>query len=218
MMSDTQTINTQQVIDYLKQHPSFFKEHAALLCNLDISGDKGTPFHERQIKALQERENQQQTSIDFIVDNAKNNQRLESDLLAVAIHLLGKQDGNDSVETISALIKRQFNVHDVIVLLDNPHDACRHAKYDDVRQRVAHHSSICDDRVASNLLVALFSQNFKTIKSCAFVPLVFADEINGIMVLGSSSATRFQAGIGVVFLDRLGRLIGGYLQGRKSNS
>ncbi len=215
VMSKAQAMTkTQEVIDYLKQHPSFFKENEELLCYLDIGDGKGMPFHERQIKALQDRENQQQTKIDFIVDSAKNNQRLEYDLMEMAICLLGRrQAGKDAINIVSALVKRQFKVHDVVVLLDD----CGHARYDDVRQRVVHHSSVCDDRVSSNLLEALFSQNFKTIKSCAFVPLIFADEMKGVMVLGSSSEARFQAGIGVIFLDRLGRLIGGYFQGNKNN-
>lgn len=207
---------TQEVINYLKQHPSFFKENEELLRHLDIGDGNATPFHERQIKALQARENQQQTRFDFIVDSAKNNQRLESDLLEMAIRLLSsKHDGKDATETVSALVKRQFNVHDVVVLLDDPSD-CRHARYDDVQQRVVHHSSICDDRVSSNLLEALFNESFQIIKSCAFVPIIFADEFIGVMVLGSSSEVRFQPGIGVIFLDRLGRLLGGYFQGNKN--
>ncbi len=214
------TTTTQQVIDYLKQHPSFFRENEALLCDLDWGGlgdEHAIPFYERQIKALKERENQRKTTIDAIVDSAKNNQRLESDLLNMAVHLLGhREHKKEATATVSALVKRQFDMDDVVVLLDN--DAHRHSRYDDVRQRVAHHSSICDDRVSSHLLAALFSGDDKAIKSiqsCAFVPLIFADEINGVMVLGSSSKTRFQLGVGVVFLDRLGLLLGGYFQDNK---
>lgn len=217
-MSNTQTtIKAQQVIDYLKQHPAFFEENQELLCNLDFGDCNGVaPFYERQLKAWKDRENQQQNKIDLIVDNAKNNLRLEAGLLEMAIALLsGQQNRKDSVKTVIALVKRQFNVNDVVVLLSNEEGASGHPKYDDIRQRVAHQSSICDDRVSSSLLAALFDERFKTIKSCAFVPLIFSDEIKGVMVLGSTSQTRFQPGFGVMFLDRLGRLAGGYFQGDK---
>ncbi len=222
MMSDNQImIKTQEVIDYLKQHPSFFEENQELLRYLDF-GDardkKGgaAPFYERQLKVWKDRENQQQTKIDLIVDSAKTNQRLESDLLEMAIGLLsGRQNRKDAVKTVIALVKRQFNINDVAILLNNEEGACGHPKYDDVRQRVVHQSSICDDRVSSHLLEALFNENFKAIKSCAFVPLIFSDEIKGVMVLGSTSEARFQPRIGVMFLDRLGLLAGGYFQGGK---
>lgn len=217
-MSDNQVIiKTQEVIDYLKKHPSFFEENPELLRYLDFGDGVGaTTFYERQRKVWKERENQQQTKIDLIVDSAKNNQRLETDLQEMAIGLLsGRHNKKDAVKTVVALVKRQFNVNDVAILLSNEEEGCAHPKYDDIRQRVVHQSSICDDRLSSNLLEALFSENFKAIKSCAFVPIIFADEIKGIMVLGSISETRFQPGIGVIFLDRLGLLVGGYFQGDK---
>ncbi len=217
-MFKSKIIKPQQVIDYLKQHPSFFKENVALLCHIDIDGEKeSTPFHERQIATLKGRESQQQTTIDFIIDSAKNNQRLENGLLEMAIHLLGnKTNKKSAIEIVSTLIEQQFKVHEAVILLDNQQDN-RHARYDDVRQRVIHHGSICDDRVSSELRTALFVHSAKTIKSCAFVPLVFANQIKGVMILGSRSKTRFQAGIGVMFLDRLGLLVGGYFQGNTTD-
>ena len=215
------TTKTQEVIDYLKQHPSFFEENQALLRDLDFGdGDDkkvgAAPFYQRQHKVWKDRENQQQTKIDLIVDSAKNNQRLESDLLEMAIGLLSsRQNRKDAVKTVIALMRRQFNVNDVAILLKREQGACGHPKYDDARQRVAHQSSVCDDRVSSDLLEALFHDNFKAIKSCAFVPLIFSDEIQGVMVLGSTSNARFQPGIGVMFLDRLGLLVGGYFQGNE---
>ncbi len=206
----------REVIDYLKKHPSFFKEHEDLMVELGLEFAQNTPFYARQLKVLKDRESQQQSKIDLIIDSAKNNQRLTSDLLALAIRLLGeRQNGVDPRAAVVALVKRQFNLRGVVVLLDNQDAHARHPQYDQVRQRVVHKSSVCDDRVSSTLRAALYGPKYQAIKSCAFVPLVYAEKINGLMVLGADRAERFQPGVGVMFLDQLGLLLGGFFQGVK---
>lgn len=208
-------LNAREVIEFLKNNPKFFEENEEILSELKFgSGNGATHFYERQLNVLKQRESQQQSKIDLIVDSAKNNQRLETDLLEMSIRLLSEgQNGNDPVNTVIALIKRQFNVHDAVVLLRSEERYPRHKKFDEVRQRVNHKSSVCDDRVSSKLLDELFEQEKTSVQSCAFVPLIFSDEITGVMVLGSNLRDRFPPDTGVVFLDRLGLLVGSYLQG-----
>ncbi len=208
---------TQEVIDYLKDNPSFFLENQELLGQLDFGGVNGaTPFYERQLEVLKQRESQQQNKIDLIVHSAKNNQRLETDLLDMAVRLLSlEQIRRDSLDLVSGLVMRQFNVKDAVFMLNTKNGDIRHEKYDEVRQRVAHKSSVCDDRVSTSLMESVFGEQPGDIGSCAFVPLVFEDKIIGVMVMGSTDSTRFEPGIGVVYLDRLGLLLGGYFQSLK---
>ena len=213
----------QEIIDYLKDNPAFFKEREELLAqlNLDLTDMEGvSPFVARQLQVLKDRESQQQAKIDLIMDGAKSNQKLEADFVEIAVRLLShKSDSDDPVDIVSALVKRQFNVKALVIMLKAGGDGSQsnsvfHQKYDEVRQRVAHKKSVCDDRVSSTLLESLFDQDDQAIKSCAFIPLVFEDDLIGTMVLGSSSVSRFQPGVGVMFLDRLGLLVAGFLQGR----
>jgi uncharacterized protein YigA (DUF484 family) len=206
---------TQEIIDYLKQHPTFFVENEELLTYLEFGAEKGsTPFYERQLQVLKDRETRQKSQIDLIVDSAKNNQKLESDLLEMAVRLLGNgKNSGDPAGVVIDTVKSVFNVNEVVILLDNSDDESRCQVFEPVRQRVIHKSSICDDRVSSNLLEALFQVQGNEVKSCAFVPLLYSNEINGVMVLGAATEERFQPGIGVLYLDKLGLLVGSYIQG-----
>ena len=205
----------EEVVEYLKKHPCFFDEHEELLAEMDLGSAKNsTPFYARQIKVLKDRETQQQSKIDLIVDSVTNNQRLESDLLEMAIRLLSEgRNGADPSETVIAMVKCQFNVNGVAVLVNTGDADQRHSKYDEVHQRVTHKSSICDDRVSSKLLESLYGESSGLIQSCAFVPLLYSNNLTGVMVLGSNSEERFQPGAGVLYLDRLGLLVGGFIQG-----
>ena len=115
-------------------------------------------------------------------------------------------------------MKNLFNVSEVIILLENLDDDSRSQVFDQVKQRVIHKSSICDDRVSNSLLESIFDRDAQGIGSCAFIPLVFNDNITGVMVLGSVSQERFSPGMGVNFLDKLGMLVGSYLAGRQLES
>ncbi|MCY3768517.1 MAG: DUF484 family protein [Gammaproteobacteria bacterium] len=205
----------EEVIDFLKNNPSFFEEHEDLFLDMAAcNGQSPAYFYERKIRVLREREKQQQARIDMIVDGARNNQQLESELLQMAIGLLSDGRNHRSVNQVSTLVRHQFNVEEVVIFREP--DDCRppDPQYDVLKQRVLHRSSVCDDRVSTKLLVSLFGDGGEAVQSCAFVPLVFESEITGIMVLGSNGAERFAPGAGVLFLDRLGQLVAGYLQGR----
>lgn len=206
----------EEVIDYLKANPGFFEQREDLLVELGLGDADGSAlFYERQLQVLRDRLTHHQAKIEFIVDAVRNNQKLESDFLQVAVSLLAHKALDDSpVQTVNKLMKRQFDVGESVIVLKSDATGPGELRYDAVSQRVAHEGSVCDDRVSSALRESIFGSGNQSVQSCAFIPLSFEDESLGVMVLGSSSRTRFQPDTGVIFLDRLGLLIGGYLHGR----
>lgn len=209
-------VSAQDVLDYLKQNPSFFKENEEVLADLEFAGSgETTPFVERRIEVLKSRGNQQKAKLDLIVDSARNNLKLEDSFLEMAVRLLSEGlSDQDGIALASVMLVKQFNIKKAVFLLNVDNVDSRHPRYDEIRQRVAHKSSICDDRVSSSLLRSLFEAQGDEIQSCAFVPLIFDDELTGILVLGSSSEDRFTLGMGVNFLDKLGLLMASYLVSR----
>lgn len=208
-------LTSTEVVTFLQQHPEFFDEHRALLAN-NFSENSQSVFYQKQLKVLKNREKLQQDKIDHIIDNVKNNQRLETDFTEIAMHLLSdcishghyNDHSKKSVMMVSKLIKKQFSLNAIKIILTT-HET---EKYHELKQRVIHNSSVCDDRVASELRQQIFGAAHTKITSCAFVPLLFQQQINGIMVLGSSDKSRYQPGVGVLFLNRLGLLLGSYFQ------
>ena len=213
-------ITTEDVLDYLRQNPAFFDDNEDILADLNLAGPENLgPFVEKQIEVLKNRENQQKAKFDLIVDSARSNLKLEDDFLEIAIRLLSEgQIQGDPEQIAAALLIRQFNVKEAVFIMDADHSGSQHPVYEEIKQRIAHKSSICDDRVSSSLLESIFDLNAHGIRSCAFIPLVFNDRITGVVVLGSVSQERFSPGMGVNFLDKLGMLVGSYLMGRKSES
>ena len=213
-------ITTEDVLDYLRQNPAFFDDNEDILGDLNLAGPENLgPFVEKQIEVLKNRENQQKARVELIVDSARSNLKLEDDFLEIAMRLLSEGQIQGNPEHIAgALLIRQFNVTEAVFLMDGNDSGSGNAVYEEVKQRIAHKSSICDDRVSNSLLESIFDRDAQGIGSCAFIPLVFNDNITGVMVLGSVSQERFSPGMGVNFLDKLGMLVGSYLAGRQLES
>lgn len=205
-----------EVIDYLRANPDFFEQNEDLLVELGLGDVGGSAlFYEKQLQVLKDRLTHHQAKIEFIVDSVRSNQKLESDFLQVAVNLLAQKDSGDSpVQTVNRLMKRQFNVGESVIILKSDAIGPGRLCHDSVCQRVAHKGSVCEDRLSSALRESIFGHGTQSVQSCAFIPLLFEEELLGVMVLGADSRTRFRPGIGVMFLNRLGLLIGGYLHGR----
>jgi len=218
--------NSKEIADYLESHPDFFVERGELLAAMRLPEAFATPFHERQAQALRDR----QARLDRMLDTVKTNQHLEQELHRLAVELLESAgDGAaDSAAAPAALVMARFDLSGAAIFLDAHQDAFDPAvDYASLCRRVEHLSSVCDDRVSSKLCAALFSaadgaadsadaESAAVIASCAFVPLAHGDprKLRGVLVLGDADRARFQPGMGVLILDRLGQLVSAYLDGR----
>ena len=194
-------MNPEDVAAYLKNNPTFFREHGELLADIVVEG--ADPFQKRQIEVLRERHNAEKVRYELVVESARNNMALEESLHRLACSLLSLAE--TSVEQTETLLQAHFDIQGARVLMDA---AGRRVTSDELHlleQRVAHGSSICDDRVSTALLEELFGED-SGIASCAFIPLK-GGESGGVLVLGSEERERFQPGMGAIYLDRIGELV-----------
>ncbi|NKB75578.1 MAG: DUF484 family protein [Gammaproteobacteria bacterium] len=211
---------TQEIVDYLRENPDFFNRHPELMGDMDFSGHPETPsFHQRQLQVLRDREVEQKAKLEIIMDSAKANLQLEQELhelsaqLLIDVHEADHHGNDESKKTLVKLIVEIFTVDEVSVVLEKNVEAHDPGlDYGMLSQRVVHLGSICDDRLASSLVSALFGDSQKKIRSCAFVPLVVKEKLKGVMIIGSINENRFKPGFGVMFLDRLGLIASAYLQ------
>lgn len=206
-----------QVVEFLENNPHFLEENPHLLPPSQTDGtardNAEERFAARKLEVLKQREDVHKARLDELVDTASANQKLEDELLTLCIDLLAGGNDIDSLEAITAALKKQFALAEVVILSRSawPAPTCE-CSFAELQPRVAHLSSVCDDRLSSALKSRLFGVAVD-IGSCAFVPLVFADDIQGIMVFAATDPRRFTPDMGVDYLDRIGRVIAAYITG-----
>lgn len=224
-------MNLEEVISYLQHNPNFFEDNPEVLeTMLKLSAGDSAPFIERQLQVLKNRERQQRARIDLIIDSVRSNQKLEKDLIVFASSLLHDlHDAAEPKKSVLALIKKQFNIQQALFVLSHQNDLPPASKQpapkppahdningedindEEVRQRIAHGGSVCDDRLSSVLLKKLFAADAVDIHSVAFLPIDQNETVCGALILGSADANRFRPDMGVDFLDNLAILISRYL-------
>ena len=195
---------SEEVAEYLRQNPTFFDDHQDVLAELQIGGDQ-QPFHQRQVQVLRQRHSAEQARYEMVVDSARNNQELELSLHRLAQRLL--REGQGKPEQAEVIITDHFSLRSVKVCVDDKQFG---EEFGLIKKRVSHGASVCDDRVSSQLLEALFEENNK-VESCAFVPLKSEESNVGVLVLGAVDRDRFTPGMGTIYLDRIGELVGAFL-------
>lgn len=203
-------MKAEDVAAYLKQNPDFFMEHQEVLAELEVAAEQ-QPFHQRQLEVLRQRHSAEQAKYEMVVDSARNNQALEQTLHEFAQQLLGSGDKEKS--TAITVTKKMFQLEWAKIFKpDEPEE--QGVDVESLTKRVSHGSSICDDRVSTELLGQMFGDDHD-VNSCAFIPLQITDQDRvqciGVMVLGAADATRFQPGMGPIYLDRMGDLIAAFL-------
>ena len=208
----------EQIINYLSAHPEFFIEHSDVLATLKLPGDVASlqsRLQQSQVQALREREEHQRERLDLILDTVQSNQDLTHGLHQIAIDLIKQSaqstaDNDAPLATLAQLVKSRFAIDEAVIFCATQSPQCPEpVDYELLCQRVSHLSSVCDDRVSTRLLSALFPN--ATIASCAFVPITNQQQLHGVLVLGAGERECFQPNMGVLILDRLGQLLAAYL-------
>ncbi len=197
-------MKSEDVAAYLKRNPGFFSENREVLADLTLH--HANPFHQRQLEVLRERHSREKARYDMVVESARQNQALEQSLHEFSCILLSESSWAAAV--LEEEVGSCFNLEGVRFCLERD-GRMPDSDFERLRDRVRHGGSVCDDRVSSALLAGLFGEG-STVSSCAFIPLSSSSVI-GVLILGSADGGRFQPGMGVIYLDRIGELLSAIL-------
>ena len=210
-------LDPQDVYDFLEQNPGFIAKNWNLFADFVPSGEEqGNVFLRKQIETLSERQEEQNKTIQHILEVTRNLEQMQDMLAGFSNTLLDQgRPSNDPIDFVVNLLLKEFDIERVVVFAESATNVGKPDFHDEIRQRVAHRSSVCDDRLSQSLLEQIFGKEEKSIRSCAFVPILHGEVITGVMVFGSADARRFHPELGVLYLNRIGRLIGSYLNGKQ---
>ena len=115
----------QNLVDYLRENPEFFIEHAGLLATLKIPHEvngQAVSLIEYQVKVLRERNEKLNRKLKEMITNARNNDALNDRILNMAGQLIREQAGNSRIRTIIECMQNDFNADAVAVKLYDPND------------------------------------------------------------------------------------------------
>ncbi len=190
--------------EYLRQHPDFFARHASLLSQLIIphpSSGQAVSLLERQVMVLREQQDSAQRKLRDLINNAKNNDRLNRRMERLTLHLLGQRSLDHLIQNLPHTLKNIFELEYVTLRLTSP--------IDDDPTLPDLPDACCPTGLSEEQRNWLFDGDSTDVESFALVTLKLGKQVDrfAVLALGSSDKDRYHPRSGTHFIEQLQRLL-----------
>lgn len=214
-MAMTSTLNSDDVADYLEEHPQFFVQYADVLANIKLTSPlvgRAISLQERQTEILRDKIRQHEMQLTQILRNATENEAIANKFQEWTETILRSKHDTTLPRVLTNTLASQFNVPQVTLRLWN-----LAPEFQDNWYSIA---ATDDLKIFSNSLSKPYCgpakqvsclawlPNSEEIRSMAIVPLFTTSTVlpGGLMVLGSNDESRFTSSMSTDFLIHIGKI------------
>jgi uncharacterized protein YigA (DUF484 family) len=213
------SFSAEEVALYLRDHPQFFTEYAAVLADIQIPhphGDRAIPISERQIIDLREKNRVLQDKLSELVRFGEENGALTEKMHRLAVVLLKFTSLDDVLHGLNYNLREDFLIPHMAlriwgIAIDGQQALELNKTEPDIpglAESLLH--PYCGPHVLEEIR-RWFGEEGGRLRSFAVVPLR-TDRTIGLLVLGSEESQRFYPEMGTIYLAQLGELVGAALR------
>jgi uncharacterized protein YigA (DUF484 family) len=216
-MSDDEVLDEAGVMAWLDAHPDALARNPELLARLELRHETnaGSSLIEHQVAVLRDQVTAQRDKLRRYHEAAELNEALFRRLHDLYVAMIEADSTSDLVALVSGRLRDDFDCQEVLVghFGSGPSDASL-ASLAAVRSSfeaiIAGGEPVCG-RLSTSRLEALFpAEANASIRSAALVP--WGIPVAGMLVLGSHDERKFYPGMGTLFLEFLGKMLGQRLE------
>jgi len=210
----------EHIAEFLTRHPNFFNDFPTLLADLHIPHPHGThavSMSERQLIALRDKVRMLENKLAELIQFGEENDGISDKLHALTLALLAAHTPQETVAALALHLREGFAVpHHALRAWNLPADSVPGLS-DPVPQAARDSVAAMTQPVCGALAVSEASDWFGEVsphlRAFACIPLRPAPAAApvGLLVLASEEARRFYPGMGTLYLERLGQLVGAAL-------
>jgi len=210
----------EHIAEFLTRHPNFFNDFPTLLADLHIPHPHGThavSMSERQLIALRDKVRMLENKLAELIQFGEENDGISDKLHALTLALLAARTPQETVAALALHLREGFAVpHHALRAWNLPADSVPGLS-DPVPQAARDSVAAMTQPVCGALAVSEASDWFGEVsphlRAFACIPLRPAPAAApvGLLVLASEEARRFYPGMGTLYLERLGQLVGAAL-------
>lgn len=218
-MSESTTLQSEDVAHYLSRHSDFFEQHPHLLPQMQLPhlhDGQAISLVERQSMMLRERVKTLESRVAEMVRHGQENDVIADKLVHWARELLSETDESALPTTVTEQLKYVFDVPYVGLRLWHTRaelgwlDCAKSVEGDTLSFADSIRVPFCGPNVGFE--AASWLQDNGAAKSVALLPLRAQDnegadpQTFGMLVMGSADPDRFHSKMGTAFLERIGEL------------
>lgn len=212
--------SAEAVAAYLKSNPDFFDTHAELIAALSVPnphGGKAIPIAERQVITLRDRVRLLETKLAELIRFGEDNDAIGEKLHRLALALMGAGDAQAALHVVRYHLIEEFAVPAVALRLWAAPGPGATGGLDS--EPVSEEARVFAQTLSQPYICAQamyesaqwLGEGAEYLRSFAYVPLRAGGDTLGLLALASQDPARFEAGMGTLYLVRLGELAGSAL-------
>lgn len=206
----TDTIDASRIAGYLTAHPDFYNQFPELLTTLRITHPHGThaiSITERQVLSMRDKVQMLEGKLAELIHFGEENDAISEKMHKLAQDIVAVRDLPGLFGALDQHLKQGFAVpHHAMRIWNTPESIVSDALKHEISAQM--HPSCGALRHAE--AQEWFGEAAAHLKSFAAIPLR-GEHTVGLLVLASEDAQRFYPDMGILYLDRLGQLVGAAL-------
>lgn len=209
------SITRDEVMEYLKSHPEIFEEQAEFFHQVEIAhpySGRTISLAERQMINLREKNRLLEHRLGELLGVGEQNDALGARMHQLTVALVGANRLDQMVGIILKSLAEDFAVPQARVRLwgegaaNLGHEACTPVSAELIKEISGMNHPFTGSTRAGEV-TAWFGGNGDEMASMALVPLRFEGQTLGLLAMASDEADRFVAGMGTLYIERLGDVI-----------
>ena len=207
-------MKSEEVAQYLLDHPQFFEEHAELMSHMVIPhphGGRTISITERQMLSLRDKNKQIESKMNELLQFGEENDSISEKMHRLGVAMIAAASFQSVLHTLNFHLRDDFSIpHVALRLWDRPADTEELPEFADVSAELQAFAETLGQPYCGSTsgfeTSSWFGEASRQVRSQALIAMRNGGGTIGMIALGSEDAQRFYAGMGTLYLERLGEM------------
>jgi len=207
-------MKSEEVAQYLQSNPQFFEEHAELVSHMVIPhphGGRTISITERQMLSLRDKNRLLEGKLSELLQFGEENDGISEKMHRLGVAMVAAATFQSVLHTLNFHLRDDFSIpHVALRLWDRPENAEELPEFTEVSEELQVFAETLGQPYCGSTsgfeTSSWFGEVSKHIRSQALIAMRNGGGTIGMIALGSEDGQRFFAGMGTLYLERLGEM------------
>jgi len=207
-------MRSEEIAQYLQDNPQFFEEHADLLARLVIPhphGGRTISITERQMLGLRDKNKLLESKMGELLQFGEENDTISEKMHRLGVAMIAAASFQSVLHTLNFHLRDDFAIpHVALRLWDHPENADDLPEFAKVSEELQVFAETLNHPYCGSTsgfeTSSWFGDASTHLRSQALIAMRNGGGTIGMIALGSEEPQRFYAGMGTLYLERLGEM------------
>ena len=212
-------MKSEEIAQYLQDHPQFFEEHAELMSHMVIPhphGGRTISITERQMLSLRDKNKQLEVKMNELLQFGEENDSISEKMHRLGVAMIAAASFQSVLHTLNFHLRDDFSIpHVALRLWNRPDNADELPEFTEVSAELQAFAETLGQPYCGSTsgfeTSSWFGEASKQVRSQALIAMRNGGGTIGMLALGSEDPQRFYSGMGTLYLERLGEMASGAL-------